>query len=162
MRLSEGLIVSEIDLDQQMQLTKEEEHQNDTLMIGGIKLFLPSAQEEAENSVVDDATAEQSQLMMTVKEEMEQTLKPAQAEMKEESEHPVEWLNALSIEAEETATWEFAAEAKEEDEHSEECLSIFSHEIERVVALKLAAEEAREQAGKVITPWEMELCWRIG
>jgi hypothetical protein len=39
-------------------------------MIGGIGIFLPSAQEEAENSVADGATTEeQSQLMMTVEEE---------------------------------------------------------------------------------------------
>jgi hypothetical protein len=36
-------------------------------MIGGISIFLPSAQEEAENSVVHAATAEQSQLEMTVR-----------------------------------------------------------------------------------------------
>ena len=55
--------------------------------------------------------------------------------MKEEKEHSVEWLkaenaeNAFSTEAEETATWEFAAK-DEEDEHSEEWLDIFSHEAE--------------------------------
>jgi hypothetical protein len=43
MRLSEGLIVSEIDLDQQVQLT-EDEDQNDILMIGGISIFLPFPQ----------------------------------------------------------------------------------------------------------------------
>jgi hypothetical protein len=67
-------------LDQQMQLT-EEEHQNDILMIGGISIFLPCAQEEAENCIAGAATAEeQSQLEMTVKEEeLEQTLGAAQA-----------------------------------------------------------------------------------
>jgi hypothetical protein len=35
-----------------------------------------------------------------------------EAEEEEESEHSEEWLNAFSVEAEETATWEF--EAKEE------------------------------------------------
>jgi hypothetical protein len=49
------------------------------------------------------------------------------------------------------------AQAEEENEHSEECLNIFSQEAERAVALELAAKEAKEQAGKVITPWEMEL-----
>jgi hypothetical protein len=53
--------------DQQVHLTEVKEHQGDILMIGGIQLFLPSAQEEAETSVENTATAgEQSQLMMTV------------------------------------------------------------------------------------------------
>jgi hypothetical protein len=47
MRLSEGLINSGMDLDQQMQLT-EEEDMRDLLMIGGIRVFLPFSQEEAE------------------------------------------------------------------------------------------------------------------
>jgi hypothetical protein len=68
MRLSEGLINSEVslnqpeelteqmsselDLDQQMQLTEEEDLRN-LLMIGGIQIFLPFAQEEAEICVAD-------------------------------------------------------------------------------------------------------------
>jgi hypothetical protein len=75
-----------------VQLTKEEEDQDDILMIGGIGVFLPCAQEEAEICVADGATAEQSQLTMTVKEELEQTLEAAQAE-EEENEHSEEWLN---------------------------------------------------------------------
>ena len=46
MGLSEGLINSEMDLDQQVQLT-EEEDLKDLLMIGGIQIFLPFSQEEA-------------------------------------------------------------------------------------------------------------------
>jgi hypothetical protein len=43
--------------------------QDGILMIGGIEIFLPFSQEEAENSIVDGATAEeQSQLEMTVEE----------------------------------------------------------------------------------------------
>ena len=38
-------------------------------MVGGIQVFLPSAQEEAENSIVHTTTAEQPQLEMTVEEE---------------------------------------------------------------------------------------------
>jgi hypothetical protein len=50
-------------LDQQVQLTEREEDQDDILMIGGIGVFLPCAQEEAEICVADGATAEeQSQL----------------------------------------------------------------------------------------------------
>jgi hypothetical protein len=94
MRLSVGLINSEVswnqpgeltekmnskmDLDQQMQLT-EVEDQDDILMIGGIGVFLPCSQEEAEISVAYGAAAEQSQRTMTVKEELEQTLEAAQA-----------------------------------------------------------------------------------
>jgi hypothetical protein len=51
MRLSESLINSEVSLDQQVQLTKEEDWRN-LLMIGGIKIFLPFSQEEAEIYVV--------------------------------------------------------------------------------------------------------------
>jgi hypothetical protein len=66
MRLSEGLINSEVSLDQQMQLTEEEDLRN-LLMIGGIQIFLPFAQEEAEICVADAATAEAGQLAETVK-----------------------------------------------------------------------------------------------
>jgi hypothetical protein len=57
MRLSEGLINSEVSLDQHVQLTKEEDQDN-IMMIGGIRIFLPCAQEEAEICVVDGAPAE--------------------------------------------------------------------------------------------------------
>ena len=43
MRLSDSLINSKVSLDQQMQLTEEEEHQDGILMIGGIGIFLPFA-----------------------------------------------------------------------------------------------------------------------
>jgi hypothetical protein len=72
MRLSKGLMNSEvswnqpkelteqvsskIDLDQHVQLT-EEEDLRDLLMIGGIQIFLPFSQEEAEVCVMDGATA---------------------------------------------------------------------------------------------------------
>jgi hypothetical protein len=115
-----------MDLDQQMQLT-EVKDQDDLLMIGGIGIFLPCAQEEAEICVADGATAEQSQLTMTIKEELEQVLEAAQEG--KESEHSEEWLNNFS-----------QGDKKKE-----------------VVALKLAAKEAKEQAGRFTTPWEMEL-----
>jgi hypothetical protein len=156
MRPSEGLMNSEaswiqpgelmeqmssrFDCDQRVQLTAEED-QRSRMMIGGIPIFLPSAQEEAENCVANGAAAEQSQLEMTVKRKLEQTLKSAQAEMKEETEHSEEWLKAFSIEAEETATWEFAAGAEEENEHSEEWLDIFSRETENTAARELAAAD---------------------
>jgi hypothetical protein len=78
MRLSKGLINSKVNLDQQMQLT-EEEDQNDILMTGGIEIFLPSSQEEAESCIAGAATAKE-QSSGTVKEELEQTLEASQAE----------------------------------------------------------------------------------
>ena len=57
MRLSEGPINSEVSLDQQMQLMKEEDLRS-LLMIGGIQIFLPFAQEEAEICVVDAVMTE--------------------------------------------------------------------------------------------------------
>jgi hypothetical protein len=71
MRLSEGLINSEVSLDQQMQLTEEEDQRN-LLMIGGIQIFLPFSQGEAEICVADAATTEAGQLAETVREELEQ------------------------------------------------------------------------------------------
>jgi hypothetical protein len=97
--------------------------------LGELEIFLPCAQEEAENCVADvQQQAEQSQLEMTVKRKLEQTFETAQADEGKENEHSEEWLNDFSQQAEKEA-----------------------------VALKLAAEEAKEQAGKFITPWEMEL-----
>jgi hypothetical protein len=70
--------------DQQVQLTEEEDH-DDILMIGGIQVFLPCAQEEAEICVADGAaTEEQSQLTMTVKRKLEQTFETAQENEEEE------------------------------------------------------------------------------
>jgi hypothetical protein len=85
MRLSDSLINSGMNLNQQMQLT-EEEDQDDILMIGGISIFLPFSQEEAENCIADAATTEeQSQLMMTVEEEeLVQMVQTAQAEERKE------------------------------------------------------------------------------
>jgi hypothetical protein len=62
-------------------------------MIGGIGVFLPFAQEEAEVCVADGAatTAEQSAVTVRKEEELEQTLEAAQAD--EENEHSEECLN---------------------------------------------------------------------
>jgi hypothetical protein len=131
MRLSEGLINSEMDLDQHVQLT-EEEDMRDLLMIGGIGVFLPFSQEEAEVCVADGAaTTEQSAVTVREEEELEQTLEacPSREADEEENEHSEEWLNNFG----------------QGDEKKE------------VVALKLATKEAKEKAGRFITPWEMEL-----
>jgi hypothetical protein len=84
MRLFEGLINSEVSLDQQVQLTREED-QNSILMIGGIGIFLPLNPGEEKFCVVDDA-AEERQPTETVREkELEQVLETAQAEEKKMS-----------------------------------------------------------------------------
>ena len=49
---------SEMSLDQQVQLTKEEDLR-DLLMIGGIGIILPLSPEEAEICVAEAATAEE-------------------------------------------------------------------------------------------------------
>jgi hypothetical protein len=113
MGLYESLINSEMDLDQQMQLT-EEKDQDNILMIGGIGVFLPFAQEEGDICVADVATIE-GQLAKTLKEVLEQISEAAQGEAEEDDEHFEEWLNIFSQEAEKTATWEFAAEEKDVD-----------------------------------------------
>jgi hypothetical protein len=163
---------SKKNLDQQMQLTVEE-HQNDLLMIGGIELFLPSTQEEVENSVVHAATVEQSQLEMTVEEEeLEQAFGTAQADAKK-NECSEGQLKIFSQQAGEAVALRLTAKAQAgaegESGHSKEWLSIYSREAERTttrevaeeqkeaVALRLTAEEAEEQVGKFISPWEMEL-----
>jgi hypothetical protein len=66
-----------------MQLMEEEDLRN-LLMIGGIQIFLPFAQEEAEICVADveAATAEAGQPVETVREELEKTLEAAQEEEK--------------------------------------------------------------------------------
>jgi hypothetical protein len=90
---------SKVNMDQQVQLIEVKEHQDDILMIGGIQLFLPSAQEEAKISVINVATAEeQSQLEMTVEKEKKlvQMVQTAQAKMKKGNEHSVECLNTFS------------------------------------------------------------------
>jgi hypothetical protein len=122
MRLSVGLMNSEVSWDQQVQLTGEEDRRN-LLMIGGIGVFLPFSQEEAEIYVAsatmaeeqsDVTVREEEQSAMTVREEeeLEQTLEAAQAD-DEDDDHSEEWLSIFSQEAKENATWEFAAEEEE-------------------------------------------------
>jgi hypothetical protein len=133
-------VISKIDLDQHVQLTKEEEDQDDIMMIGGIGVFLPCSQEEVEICVADGATIEQS--AETVKEELEQVFETAQAqeEADEESKHSEEWLNDFSQEAEEVVALKMTAEGadKEDDEHSEEWLNIFNQEDEKTVTGEVA------------------------
>jgi hypothetical protein len=69
---------SEMNLDQHVQLTEEEDWRN-ILMIGGIEVFLPLAQEEVEIWVADVATAE-GQSTEPVKEKLEQVFEISQAE----------------------------------------------------------------------------------
>ena len=100
-------------LDQHVQMT-EEEDQDNILMIGGIGVFLPFAQEEAIICVVGATTIE-GQLAETLKEVLEQISEAAQGEAEEDDEHFEEWLNIFSQEAKKTATGE-VAEAEEEEE----------------------------------------------
>jgi hypothetical protein len=67
---------SEMSLDQQVQLTKEEDLR-DLLMIGGIGVFLPLSLEEAEVCIADAATAEEQSAVTIRKEELEKTLEAA-------------------------------------------------------------------------------------
>jgi hypothetical protein len=53
-----GELTRQVHLDQQVQLT-EVKDQDDLLMIGGIGMFLPCAQEEEKIHVVDGATTEE-------------------------------------------------------------------------------------------------------
>jgi hypothetical protein len=148
MRLSEGLINSEMSLDQHVQLI-EEEDLRDLLMIGGIGVFLPFAQEEAEVCIADATTTEE-QSAETVKEEVEQMFETAQAEADEgENEHSEEWLITFSQEAKRAVALELTAEeAKGEDEHSEEWLNIFSQEAEKTATWEFA-EEKEEGADNI-------------
>jgi hypothetical protein len=146
MRLSEGLMNSEVSQNQQEELTEDEDsydspsHVNEyddklktftiretdlrsLIMIRGIEIFLPLAQEEVEICVVDE-TKIGGQLAETVTEGLEQISKAAQAG--EENDHFEEWLNIFSQEAKEAVALKLTTEkAREDDEHLEECLSIF-------------------------------------
>jgi hypothetical protein len=122
----EELTEQEMSLDQQVQLTKEEDLR-DLLMIGGIQIFLPLSQEEAEVCVADGAATAEEQSAKTVRKEWEQISEAAQEG--NEKEHSEEWLNDFS----------------QGDEKKE------------ATAQKLVAKEAKAQASRFITPWEMEL-----
>jgi hypothetical protein len=144
MRLSEGLINSKMDLDQQVQLT-EEEDLRDLLIIGGIQVFLPLSPEEAGVYVADGAAtaAEQSAVIVRKEEELEQTLEASQDE--EENEHSEECLDAFIQEAKEVVELKLTAEeVEEDDEHSEEWLNIFSQEAEKTATGEFAVGEGEE------------------
>jgi hypothetical protein len=113
------------DDDKLKTFTIQEDDLRSLIMIGGIKIFLPLAQEEAENCVADAATTEE-QPVATIKEKgLEQISEVSQAG--EENEHSKECLNAFSQEAEEAIALKLTAEeAGEENEHSKECLNAFS------------------------------------
>jgi hypothetical protein len=113
-RLCESLMNSEVSLDQQVQLTKEEDLRN-LLMIEGIQIFFPLSPEEAKVCAADEAgTTGERKPAETVKEKLEQVFETTQAEKEEENEHSEEWLNILSQEAEKTVAFELAEEKGEE------------------------------------------------
>jgi hypothetical protein len=133
---------SEMDLDQQVQLTKEEDLRS-LLMIGGIGNIPTTCPEEAEICVADAATTEEQSAETVREEELEQIFEAAQEG--EENEHSEEWLNAFSQEAEEAVALKLTAEeAEEDDEHSEEWLNIFSQETEKTATWEFAEEEEEE------------------
>jgi hypothetical protein len=87
-------------------------------MIGGIGVFLPFSQEEVEVCVADDAAIAEEQSAVTVRrgEELEQTLKTAQAEADEgENENSEEWLITFSQEAERVVALDMTAKEEEEE-----------------------------------------------
>jgi len=142
-------VISKVNLDQQVQLT-EVKDQDDLLMIGGIGIFLPFTQEEAKISVAYGAatTEEQSQRMMTVKEDLEQTCETAQVDERK-NERSEEWLNDFSQRAERAIELELTAEkeagAEEESEHSKEWLNAFSIEAEETATWEFAIEVEEEE-----------------
>jgi hypothetical protein len=124
----------------------EEEDRDNIMMIGGIQIFLPLAQEEVEIYVADGAATAEEQSAETVRKEegLEQTLEAAQAD-EEENEHSEEWINIFSQKAEEVVALKLTAEeAGEDDEHSEEWLRIFSQETEKTATWEFAAGEGKE------------------
>jgi hypothetical protein len=143
-----------MDLDQWMQLTEEEELR-DIMMIGGIGVFLPFSQEEAEICVADGAAAEQSAEIVQ-EEGLEHTLEVAQEG--KESEHYEEWLNDFSQEAEEAVTLKLIAEGadEEDDDNFEEWLNIFSQEAKKT-ATREVAEIEEEGADNIFFTdlWEL-------
>jgi hypothetical protein len=149
---------SRMNVDQEMQLTGEEEHQDGILMIGGIEIFLPFAQEEAENSVQNETTAgEQSQLMMTVKEEeeLEKVSETAQVD-EEKNECSEEKLNKFSQQVERAIAFELTVkEIEGGNEHSEEWLDIFSISAENTTTREVAeAEEEDTDNIGLVDLWE--------
>jgi hypothetical protein len=66
-----GELIEQVNLDQQVQLTEEEEDQNDILMIGGIQVFLPFSQEEVEICVAYGTSTVGEQSVVTVKRKLE-------------------------------------------------------------------------------------------
>ena len=67
---------SEMILDQQVQLTKEEDLR-DLLMIGGIGIFLPLSLEKAEVCIANVEIVEDQSVVTIRKEELEKTLEAA-------------------------------------------------------------------------------------
>jgi hypothetical protein len=99
------------DDDKLKTFTIQEEDQRSILIIGGIKIFLPNSQVEA-NAHDESAAEEERQPAETVKEEeMEQTLMSTPAEGEE---HSAEFLKIFSQEAEQEMT--VALELTEEEE----------------------------------------------
>jgi hypothetical protein len=150
-RLSESLMNSAESSYQQGELMEED--QKCILIIGGIKIFLPSSQAEA-SVCVADAQRETQPIMTVIKEEKEQILKFAPAE---EEEHTVELLTLWETKLKLLEDWLNNPEPEdgcqktvmqiEGEEHSAKLLRNFNQEVEQemTAALKPAAEEETYQ-----------------
>jgi hypothetical protein len=112
-RLYKSLMKSKLSSDQKMQLM-EKEDQDYSLIIGGIRIFLPNRLWEAKVCVANEAKTTNRQLVLTVKEEeaLENMLEATQVE--EEDAHFEEWLTIFSQEAERTASLKFVEVEEEE------------------------------------------------
>jgi hypothetical protein len=113
MRLSKSLMNSEESSDQQGVLTGE--NQKSILMIGGIRVFLPSSPVEARACVADATTEERQPTETVMEEEVEQTLMFSQGEKDERS---TEWLKIFSQEAETEMTAALKPAAEEEADNT--------------------------------------------
>jgi hypothetical protein len=105
---------SELSSYQRGQLT-EKEDRNCSLIIGGIRIFLPHHLGEVKVYVVDEeTTTREGKPYLTVKEELEQILEASQVGGDENSE---EWLNIFiqEVEKETTATMKLTSREEHGD-----------------------------------------------
>jgi hypothetical protein len=140
MRLSENLRSSEVSSYQQGQLI-EKEDQKSLLMIGGIRIFLPSSQDKAREDVAEEAIKEGQPTMTVIEEEKVEQM---QISAPTEEEHANEMLTPWEMELEMLEDWLNNPEPvngchKETvmqmlaKEHFEESLRIFSQGAEQMI-----------------------------
>jgi hypothetical protein len=153
--------------------TIKEEDQRCILIIGGIKIFLPSSQAEA-SICVADAEEEGQPTETVIKEEMEQILKSSH--VGEAEENSTEFLKIFIQEAEQEMTAELNPAAEEETynmdfvdlceefEALEKRVIVQSRHIQQVKLEEDGGEyqpkEQLEEAGRVPTErdWQKPIC----